>query len=207
MKLIDISWPISEKMTAYKDNKTVAFKHNKTFKEHNVVDSTITFGSHTGTHIDAPMHFVKNGESIDQVDLTTHNGWCQVLDLTKVTGGITKDHLKNHEIKKDVVILLKTKNSARSPLEAFDPEFVYLTESGANYLVGKQAKGVGIDYLGIERNQPKHETHTTLMKNKITIIEGLRLQHVDAGEYFLFCLPIYVLELEAAPARAVLIQE
>jgi arylformamidase len=74
-------------------------------------------------------------------------------------------------------------------------------------LAEKKIKAVGIDYLGIERNQPNHETHTVLMSNEITIIEGLRLDHVPEGQFFLWCVPLAVIGLEAAPARALLIQE
>jgi arylformamidase len=73
-------------------------------------------------------------------------------------------------------------------------------------LAEKKVKAVGIDYLGIERNQPDHATHTILMNNNITIIEGLRLADVMAGDYFFICLPLNVVGLEAAPARALLLQ-
>ena len=82
-----------------------------------------------------------------------------------------------------------------------------MTASGAEHLADLGVKAVGIDYLGIERNQPDHATHTTLLENEVAIIEGLRLEHVEPGVYFLCCFPLAVQGLESAPARAVLMQD
>jgi arylformamidase len=104
------------------------------------------------------------------------------------------------------IILLKTANSSLGATALFNPSFVYLEASGAHYLQEKKIKAVGIDYLGIERAQPAHETHLQLMEHGITIIEGLRLQHVKQGRYLVCCLPLNAVGIEAAPARAVLIE-
>ena len=93
------------------------------------------------------------------------------------------------------------------PTAAFTYDFVYLEKSGAKYLAGKKVKTVGIDYVGIERDQPNHETHRFLLGNDIPIIEGLRLGKVKEGEYTLLCLPLAYKGMEAAPARAVLIKK
>jgi len=220
MKIIDISWPITENTTGYKNRKNIKFTRYKNFETDGWRESLITLESHSGTHIDAPSHFVRDGKNIESISLDRLVGDCIVLDLTDVqesgspfdengAKSITRDILfeHDHEINKDDIIILKTSNSATKPEDLFLPNFVYLDHSGAHYLAQKGVKAVGIDYLGIERNQPGHETHIELMQNNIVIIEGLRLQHVQAGNYFFCCLPLAIQGLEAAPARAVLIDD
>lgn len=207
MKVIDISWPLSNDMTTYKDKKNVHIQPVKTFEHDNVRETTITLSSHTGTHIDAPSHFMQDGLSIDQLHPLYCSGPTQVIDMTEVSNCITKDALINTIIKPNHIILFKTKNSACSPTAPFDYNFIYIDASAASYLVEQSIRTVGIDYLGIERNQAKHETHLTFMKHNIPIIEGLRLQDVQEGMYTLWCLPIKIPGLDGAPARALLIQE
>ncbi len=84
---------------------------------------------------------------------------------------------------------------------------MYLEASGAKYLTEKKIKAVGIDYLGIEHSQPGHPTHETLMNGDVIVIEGLRLGHVQKGNYFFVCLPLNMIGLEAAPARAILMSK
>lgn len=207
MKLIDISWPITDKMTEYKDKKTVKLEKIKTFEKDGVRESVLQCGAHTGTHIDAPAHFLKNGTTVDKIPLDTFMGLCQVLDLTEVEDGITADDLAECEIEAGDIILFKTANSSLEPTDPFQPDFVYLTADGAEYLVDLGVKAVGIDYLGIERNQPDHATHTILLENEVAIIEGLRLDHVQAGVYYLCCFPMAMQGVEAAPARAILMED
>lgn len=209
MKVIDISWPVSESTTGYKDRHVVKLEEVKTFAKDGVRESHLHVSSHTGTHVDAPSHFLQDGKTIDQVYLDRLVGRCKVIDLTDAGEKITRDQLADHEseIAEGDIVLLKTANSAQSPTEKFTPHFVYLEDSGAHYLVEKKIKAVGIDYLGIERSQSGHPTHTVLMHADIAIIEGLRLQHVQPGTYLLVCLPLNVIGMEAAPARAVLLSE
>ncbi len=207
MTIIDVSWPIAETMTGYKDRKSVTFEQLKTFEKDSVRSSRITIDSHTGTHIDAPAHFLADGKPLYEVDRGILIGQCTVLDLTDVTGGITKSDLEKKEIKEGDIVVLKTKNSDLGLTAPFDKDFVYLEKSGAHYLVEKKIKAVAIDYLGIERNQPDHETHKILMQNNIGIVEGLRLSHVEPAGYFFICLALPVVGLEAAPARAILVEQ
>lgn len=206
MIIHDISWPISKDTTAYKDCKTVVFESIKSFEKDGVRESLITLGAHTGTHIDAPSHFQKEGKSIDQLDLSQVIGRCTVFDMTSVKDGITQDHLENLDIQPHDIILFKTLNSVLLADQKFNPQFVFLEYSGAQYLVQRHIKAVGIDYLGIERGQQGHLTHNLLFDHDITIIEGLRLGAIKEGSYFLCCLPLPLDGLEAAPARAVLIE-
>ncbi len=207
MKIIDISWPINQNTTEYKDRKTVKISTSKEFENDGSRESILTLNIHTGTHIDAPAHFLKDGKTIDQIDLNKLVGNCRVLDLSNVEEKITKEDLEKYNIQKDEIILLETKNSNLSPNEKFDYNFVYLEKSGAQHLATKEIKCVGIDYLGIERNQPNHETHKILLEKDIPIIEGLRLNAVSAGNFYFYCLPLFIKNTEAALARAILIEK
>lgn len=209
MRLIDISWPLSATTTAYKNRYVINFEETKNFEHDGVRETKITLGAHSGTHIDAPSHFLKNGKTVDELPLDRCIGKAVVLDVSYCSQYITRDDLLQHDavIQKDDIVLLRTKNSDLSSDDTFNVNFVYLKASAAHYLIEKKVKAVGIDYLGIERGQPDHVTHTSFMNAGIVIIEGLRLGQVECGEYTLFCLPLYVVGLEAAPARAILIKK
>ncbi|MFA6263499.1 MAG: cyclase family protein [Candidatus Babeliales bacterium] len=204
---IDISWPITNDASSYKNRHVVHIEPTKTFTRDGARESRIALDSHTGTHIDAPAHFLKDGITVDQLCFDKLIGPCRVLDLTMVSEKIMAKDLNAHEPCNGEILLLKTTNSSHTPIAPFDPNFVYLSAEAADYLVSKKIKTVGIDYLGIERNQPEHQTHRSLLSAGIVIIEGLRLQHVAAGAYELICLPLLLSGLDASPARAVLEQE
>jgi len=207
MKIIDISWPITENMTEYKDRKTVQLKKIKDVDTDNMFETMITMHSHTGTHIDSPAHFLKNGKTVDQVKLKKLIGPCKVLHLTNVTEKITAQDLEKFDIDVNDVILLKTKNSDLEPTAPFNANFVYLDKTGAEYLASKNIKCVGIDYLGIERNQPEHETHKTLLAKEIFILEGLRLKNVTVTTGIFYCFPLYIKNIDSCPSRVILIEE
>ena len=206
MKIIDISWPISTVTTGYKDRNVVAFTDVKHFNKDGVRETTVQVSAHSGTHVDAPSHFLQDGKTIDQIALDRLIGQAVVLDLTTVTDVITREHVQAHaaSINKNDIVLLKTTNSNVQATEKFNPHFIYLHSAAAHYLAEKQIKAVGIDYLGIERNQPGHDTHIELFTHDVVVIEGLRLNHVQPGRYEFYCLPLNVVGLEAAPARAIL---
>ena len=111
-------------MTTYKDSKVVNFEHNKTFENDEVRESTITLNSHTGTHIDSPAHFLKDGKTVEQISLDSLVGPCRVLDFSEVQEKITMSDLEQHDIREDDILLLKTKNSALDPQEKFNHGFV-----------------------------------------------------------------------------------
>lgn len=205
-KLIDISWPIKPGMTEYKDQAKVKFTPTKTIEQNNAREHDLALTTHTGTHVDAPAHFLEYGKNLDACGLQNLVGECVVFDLTHVSEKITESDLINLPIKTAQIVLLKTKNSSLDECAKAPTNFVYLDAGAAKLLALKQVRAVGIDYLGIERNQPNHETHKVLLESGAMIIEGLRLKEVAAEEYFLCCLPLNLSGLEAAPARAVLIK-
>lgn len=206
MKIYDISMDIHENMTVYK-NKSEKKPKIEVLKDHNTghsYESRLTIEMHTGTHIDAPLHMLEGGDIIENYKLENFIRKCKVLDLTHVKDRITKEDLVKKNIEAGDFILFRTRNSFA---KEFDFQFVFLEKSGAEYLKEKKIIGVGTDALGIERDQPDHETHKTLLGNGIIIIEGLQLKDVEEGEYTLFAPPLKIRNVEATPTRAILIKE
>lgn len=205
MKIYDISMPIEYDMPVYKGKleKRPLLKVDSDFKQGKVYESRIEMNLHTGTHLDRTLHMIDGGNTMETLDIQDLVTACKVIDLTMVQDKITAEDLRDKGIKECDFILLKTKNSCENILES---EFVYLERTGAKYLAECNIKGVGIDALGIERNQPEHETHLQLMEKGIHILEGLRLKEIIEGEYLLVAAPINIIGAEAAPVRAILIK-
>ncbi|TWT16071.1 cyclase family protein [Planomicrobium sp. CPCC 101079] len=202
MKIFDISSPIYEGMPVYK-NKPEKQPKFHTHTNGHVTESRIEIDAHTGTHIDAPLHMINDGDTFESISLEKLVGQAKVVDLTHVKDGIAKSDLETLSIEKDDFILFKTSNSFD---EAFNPEFIFLKEDGANYLAEIGIRGVGIDALGVERSQPNHPTHKALFKADIIVIEGLQLKDVEAKSYLMVAAPLKLIGIDASPARVVLIE-
>jgi arylformamidase len=202
VKIYDITAPIFEGMPVYK-NKPEKQPKVKTVTNAHVTESRIDIDLHTGTHIDAPLHMINDGDTFESIDIEKLVGACKVIDLTFVEDKITAEDLKKYAIQQGDFILFKTKNSFD---EEFNFEFIYIAECAANLLAEKGITGVGIDALGVERSQPGHPTHKALFSNDIIVIEGLRLKEVEAGEYFMVAAPLKMVGTDAAPARVLLIE-
>ena len=207
MNIIDISWPISPDMTTYRNKKDVMFSGTRFYHVERVRESHIMMGSHTGTHVDAPYHILEHGGGVDHIPLESLIGHAAVIDLTYVEDVITAQDLEQFDLQKGLIILLKTRNSGLTEIAPFEPEFISLDKDAAAYCVERGFKAVGIDYLGIERGQPDHDTHKILLQNNIALIEGLRLFDIEMGYYFFVCLPLLLAGLDAAPARAILLED
>ncbi len=194
---------IEEGMQVYKnkEEKKPTIETMQDFTTATAFESKLSMNVHTGTHVDAPLHMLEGGETIETIPLEDLIGPARVLDLTDVTDGITKADLEQWDIQEGEWLLLKTKNSFS---DEFDFEFIFVKEDGAEYLKEKKIKGVGIDGLGIERSQTGHPTHKTLFKSGIIIVEGLRLKDVPAGSYNMVIAPLKMQGIDAAPARAIL---
>ncbi|MBW7649705.1 cyclase family protein [Anoxybacillus sp. ST4] len=203
MNMYDVTAPIFEGMPVYK-NKPEKQPKLMTVTNDYVTESRIDMDVHTGTHIDAPLHMVKDGETFETIPLEKLVGYCKVLDVTNVDDRITKEDLIHFDIQENDFILFKTKNSFD---DAFNFEFIYVAEDTAAYLAEKRIRGVGIDALGVERNQTGHPTHKTLFSHGIIIIEGLRLKDVPAGEYWMVAAPLKLVGTDAAPARVLLFEQ
>ena len=206
MKVYDISMEIKEDMVVYKNkkDKKPRIEITSTTKTGNANESRLHLDAHTGTHVDAPFHFLQNGKKIDSVSTGKFLGECVVVDLTKIKKrGIEKEDFVNAKIRKNDIVILKTSNTYK---KTFDFNFVYLAESGAKFLVSKNIKGVGINALGIERSQPSYGTHKSLLGKGIIIFEGLGLSKIKPGRYFFIGLPLKIKDGDASPIRAVLVK-
>lgn len=200
--MYDVTGSIYEGMTVYKDKPEKQPKLNRVTNGY-VSETRIELDVHTGTHIDAPLHMVVDGDTFETVSLDHLIGTCKVVDVTNVESGVSKMDLEKFDLKKDDFVLLKTKNSYE---EAFDFDFVFLAADGAEYLTEIGVRGIGIDSLGVERSQEGHPTHKTLFAHKVIIIEGLRLKEVEAGEYFMVAAPLKLVGTDASPARVLLFE-
>lgn len=164
-------------------------------------------GAHTGTHIDAPAHFVDGGKTVDQIDLAALIGPARVLDLTGVQHAITASDLERAGLGDEGRVLLKTSNSAtvlRSPWKS--PHWVGLAPDGAQLLIEAGVVCAGIDYLSIEDTDhtTEWETHQLLCAAEVLILEVVDLLHADPGRYDMVSLPIPLQGAEAAPSRTLL---
>ena len=161
----------------------------------------LTMSAHTGTHMDAPLHFVNNSQSIDRMPLTATIGPARLIQIEH-PHFIGPEELTLHDIQPGERILFKTRNVWNSA--AFQTNFVHCNAAGARHLVERQVQTIGIDYLSIgayERDGV--QTHQILLGAGIWVIEGLDLAHLNPGHYDLICLPLKILGGDGAPARAV----
>jgi len=167
--------------------------------------STISMGSHTGTHMDAPLHFIERGKGIDKMPLEATVGRARVIEIHD-TESIKPEELARHRIRRGERVLFKTQNSLRGwNTESFIEDFVFISKEAARFLVDRGVIVVGVDYLsvgGVKKDGV--ETHKTLLKAGIWIIEGLNLSGVKQGKYDLICLPLKLNKGDGAPARAIL---
>lgn len=209
MKIYDVSLPIKNDMLVWPGDPQVSIEQKTSVVKHGVSLSMFSFSSHTGTHVDAPNHFVKNGIGVDNIPLTKLFGECEVLDLTRIDHQeILPSDLKNAVVKKGARILFKTGNYKYLHGSKFPGSFVSLSLSAAEYLAKIKVSLVGIDFLGIESyKNPGHPVHKTLLKNGIVNVEGLDLSNVSAGKYTIACMPLKVVDADGSPARVILIKE
>jgi arylformamidase len=205
MKIIDISLDVGKNMISYPGDPefTMTSVFNMS-KGDDLNLSEVKMGVHTGSHLDSPLHFIKNGESITDMPITQFYGDCIVIDLTYLNFGneITIESLKSQKFGSNLIVLFKTKNSSVIK-NKFREDFITLSLDAARLLVKSKIKAVGIDYLSI--GSP--DTHKLLLSNRIIVYEGLMLNHVDPGKYTFIGFPLKLTGSEGAPTRAVLIKD
>jgi len=207
VKVVDISVPIHDAMTVYRGNPAVRIRAAMTLARDDVNLSAICLGSHTGTHVDAPRHFVRGGAGIDRVDLKRFVGPAWVADLREVRGAIASGDLERAGIpRRTSRVLLRTRNSRLwHPARAFTTDFVYLAPDGADWLLQRGVRLVGIDYLSIEGfHVTGAPTHRRLLGAGVPIVEGLDLYRVEPGRWNLIALPLRIENGDAGMTRAVL---
>lgn len=203
---IDISVPLYTGMVHWPDNPPVEIVRTASMDAGDPCNvSRLSMGAHTGTHMDAPLHFLRGGKSIDMMPIEATVGPARVLPISDPQA-IKVDELEAYAIQPGERLLFKTSNSTRAWQSAtFYEDFVYISREAAQYLAEKRVQTVGVDYLsvgGYRIDGP--ETHQALLSAGIWIIEGLNLAMVESGSYELICLPLKMIGADGAPARAVL---
>ena len=207
MKLYDITLPITNDLPVWPGDPPVSMMMNTSIAKGGPCNITgIQMGAHTGTHIDAPYHFFEDGAKADSIPIETFIGPCVVIEVDSDIR-IDKKELLKYDLSGHSRVLIKTKNSepGAENSRSFNPNYVSLGIDAAQYLVEMKTVLVGIDYLSIESfRSPGSPVHKILLKNNITILEGLNLSGVNAGVYELLCLPLKLVGCEGAPARVIL---
>jgi len=169
--------------------------------------SILEFGSHTGTHVDAPRHFIDSGATIDDLSLDYFLGPAKVFDLTACKAIDTPD-LTGLPIAAGDRILLKTRNSHFVEESSFHPDFACLTAAAGRCLADIGIRTLGIDYLSIEEyGSPGFAAHQALLSRGVVLIEGLSLGRVPAGVYEMIALPLKIRGGDGSPVRVVLVEE
>jgi arylformamidase len=211
LKILDISVPISDRLPVWPGDPQIVLEHYRTISEGNTSnDSRIACSVHSGTHVDAPAHFIENGATVDELPLDILIGAATVIELSEADI-ITPEILEAQDLPLQTRrLLFKTKNSAlwTDPGHRFNADFVALSSAAAGWIVKRGIDLVGTDYLSIQMFKDTGPlTHRILLEAGVIIVEGLDLRKIQPGNYQLVCLPIKLAGIEGAPARAVLIEE
>jgi len=208
MRIYDITVPISDQVPIYKGDPTADVKAvTEISKGAHANVSKMCFGVHTGTHVDAPNHFINGRRRVDQLDLDKLIGKCRVIHVDDSSDAVLPEHLAGlNGVER---ILFKTRNSAfwNEPEKGFRTDFTYISPDAARFMVDAGIKLAGIDYLSVEKfGSEDFETHITLLEKEIVIIEGIDLRAVGPGDYELICLPLKYTGGggDGAPARTIL---
>jgi arylformamidase len=212
VEIIDVTRTVDPKMLKWPDDTEPPSQEFVT-RTDNGDPATVSewkMSSHTGTHMDARMHFIPGGWPMEALDLSRSVGLCRVVDLTHVEGHVGRADLEAAEVAGQARLLLKTRNSEQGFMqrEEFEEGYSAISREAAEYLVEIGVETIGVDYLSVEPFEDgEFNTHHTLLGADVVILEGLVLTEVEPGEYFLACLPLKLAGSDGSPARAILIRD
>ncbi|MCK5796875.1 MAG: cyclase family protein [Deltaproteobacteria bacterium] len=203
---IDISVPLRDGMATWPGDPPMRVGRAFSLAEGDPANvTTLSCCAHTGTHVDAPRHYLKDGAAVDEAPLDTWIGPARVLDISRSRGTITVDELAAHSIQAGERILLRTGNAARIDWHAptIDRDFVGLSPEAARFLAAQKIRTLGVDYLSVSAfNDDAASVHLPLLRAGVWIIEGLDLSAIAPGPVDLICLPLRLVGADGAPARA-----
>lgn len=229
-KIIDITAAISPFTRTFPGDPIPAIEKVCTLEKQGCAVSRLSFGSHAGTHVDAPSHILENGLTVDKLELKNLMGTAHLLDFSslscELTAGILEEAFRNIETPENtLILLLKTEAFSRkqgsssevsiqdaqsssqgmgSGKEEFDS--AYLDESGATWIVEKGFRTIGIDGFSVDNlHSETLPAHHILLSGNVNIVECLDLSSIETGTYFFLCLPLKIKNCDGAPARALLI--
>jgi len=207
MPIYDITVPIRSGMPVYEGDPGIEIQPWSALAKGDSANvSFLHFGAHTGTHVDAPAHFIEGTRKIDALSLEALIGPARVIRVPDEVSEIDPDFLAACDLNQVERVIFHTRNSSFWR-EGFRKDFTHLLPEAAKVLVDREVKLVGIDYLSIEKfHSGHHRTHLTLLSKDVVIVEGLNLSDVAPGDYELICLPLKIADGagDGAPARAVL---
>ncbi len=210
MTIFDISLTVSNDLPVWPGDTPIDLLRNKDMRHGELYTlSQITTTVHVGSHLDAPMHFVRDGHGVDRIDLDRLIGPCFVVDLPNVNS-IDAQSLEQANIPaKTTRLLCRTRNSeywTRGD-NVFHTDFVAIDPSGAEWIVKRGMQLVGVDYLSVGAYEDGIPTHEILLSHGVVPVEGLDLSRIEPGEYQLICLPLKLKDCDGAPVRAVLMRD
>ena len=205
MELIDITLPIRPGMIVYPGDPEVHLERQSSIAAGDPANiSRLDLGVHTGTHVDAPLHFIDGAAGAEALPLEALVGPVDVVDATSLAQDVDATALDRLDIPEDAErLLFKTRNSGLWDEEDFSHDFVRFVESGARRVVHMGVRLVGIDYLSIG----DEEAHHVFLGAGVVAVEGLDLRSVAAGPYTVICMPMKIAGSDGAPARVVLARE
>ena len=207
MPIYDITVPIRSGMPIYEGDPALNIEAWSSLANGDSANvSFLHLGAHTGTHVDAPAHFIAGANKIDSFPQEVLIGPARVIRVPDDRTKIDPEFLSSCDLDRVERVLFRTRNSGLWN-EGFRKDFTHLLPEAAEVLVRRGVKLVGTDYLSIEKfHSGHHRTHLTLLSNRVVIVEGLSLSEVPPGDYELICLPLKIAEGagDGAPARAVL---
>lgn len=208
MRIYDISLTISPEIPTWPGDPAVVVERAEKIEagaQSNT--SRLEMSAHTGTHVDAPYHFIATGNTVESLELRVLTGRAYVLHLPEAEV-ITAEVLDGAGIPpRTRRVLFRTRNSDywANGEKIFQRDFVAISGDGAEYLVNRGVKLVGVDYLSVAPFTDSVPTHKTLLKAGVVIVEGLDLSKVSQGRYAFYCLPLKIKGSDGAPARAILV--
>jgi arylformamidase len=207
-RIHEVSRPLRDGGVTYPGDPEIVFRAHSSIARGDPANVTaLGLGSHSGTHVDAPSHFLPGGNPVDRIPLERLIGPAVVLDLPGELPSVGAADLARHDLRGHRKVLLRTRNSAAGAAERFRPDYCALAPDGAEYLIERGVELVGIDALSIEPfGSADCAVHHLLLRRGVVIVEGLDLSSISAGVYQLICLPLRLQGLDGAPARAVLIE-
>jgi arylformamidase len=207
MPIYDITVPIRSGMPVYEGDPGIDIQPWSALAKGDSANvSFLHFGAHTGTHVDAPAHFIEGARRIDALSLEALLGPARVIRVPDEVAEIDSDFLAACDLDQVQRVLFHTRNSSFWK-EGFRKDYTHLLPEAAQILVDRGVRLVGTDYLSIEKfHSGHHRTHLALLSNNVVIVEGLNLSDVAAGDYELICLPLKIADGagDGAPARVVL---
>jgi arylformamidase len=208
MRIYDITLTLSDEIPTWPgDPKFSMERFDKIEAGDNTNTTRFEMSAHTGTHVDAPYHFINHGKGVDQLSLKILTGRVYVLHLPNIDVVTAADLEKADIPPRTRRLLIRTRNSEywAKGVKEFRTDFVGLTADAADYLVKRGVKLVGVDYLSVAPYKQSRPTHEILLRANLIIVEGLNLAEVAQGRYMLYCLPLKLKGADGAPARAILI--